>query len=147
MDERYIDLANYELEKAKRDFKAAKDNFSILHDYDTAVNRSYYAMFHLMSAAVALKGLQYSRHIGLIIGFQKEFIATGIVDKTLSKYINWNEELRHSADYKKLEKLSNPITKEEVELSLIKTKEFFDKIEPVILKLKEQIQQEENTKS
>ena len=52
MDERRIDLARYRLDKASKCIGTAKENV-ILNDYESAANRSYYAMFHTVRAILA----------------------------------------------------------------------------------------------
>lgn len=46
--------------------------------YDTAANRSYYAIFHAARVVLALDGQDYKKHSGVISNFQKNYIKTGI---------------------------------------------------------------------
>lgn len=78
-----IDLSLYRLEKAKKDLDDAKNTLE-LEMYDTAANRSYYAIFHAARAVLALDGQDYKKHSGVISEFQQDYIKTEIFDKTMS---------------------------------------------------------------
>ena len=62
------ELAGYRIERAKEMFAAAEGNLKI-GQYKTALNRSYYAVFHAMRAANILKGFDSSKHSGVIAFF------------------------------------------------------------------------------
>jgi len=49
-------------------------------DYISAVNRAYYAIFYAANALLATKGLERSKHSGVIAAFRQHFVKTGIVD-------------------------------------------------------------------
>ena len=55
MEGSLIELARYRMERAKEMYSAAKGNLDI-KQYNTALNRSYYAIFHAMIALIILKG-------------------------------------------------------------------------------------------
>lgn len=65
-----IDLSFYRLNKAKRDLEDSKRTLE-LEMYDNAANRSYYAIFHAARAVLALDGLDFKKHSGVISSFQK----------------------------------------------------------------------------
>lgn len=93
-----IDLSVYRLNKAKSDLKDAKTTLG-LELYDTAANRSYYAIFHAARAVLALDGQDYKKHSGVISNFQKEYIKTGIFDKEMSRIIKSAFDMRTESDY------------------------------------------------
>lgn len=93
-----IDLALYRLEKAKNDLNDAKKTLE-LEMYDTAANRSYYAIFHAARAVLALDGQDYKRHSGVISNFQKDYIKTEIFDKQMSNIIKNAFDMRTESDY------------------------------------------------
>ncbi len=93
-----IDLALYRLEKAKNDLYDAKKTLE-LEMYDTAANRSYYAIFHAARAVLALDGQDYKRHSGVISNFQKDYIKTEIFDKQMSNIIKNAFDMRTESDY------------------------------------------------
>lgn len=86
------------IRKSQRALKTARDNFNN-DDYEAASSKAYYAVFHIMQAALLLKGLTYSKHSGVIGGFSKEFIKTGIFPKDFSKKIRSLLQDREISDY------------------------------------------------
>ena len=86
------------ISKSQRALKTAKDNFNN-DDYEAASSKAYYAVFHIMQAALLLKKLSYSKHSGVIGGFSKEFIKTGIFPKSFSKKIRSLLHDREISDY------------------------------------------------
>ena len=93
-----IDLSLYRLSKAKADLKDAKKTLE-LEMFDTAANRSYYAIFHAARAVLALDGQDYKKHSGVISNFQKDYIKTGIFDKAMSNIIKSAFDMRTDSDY------------------------------------------------
>lgn len=80
------ELAGYRLERAKEMLSAAECNLDI-GQYKTSLNRSYYAVFHAMRSANALKGFDSSKHSGVIAFFTKEYLKTEILDRSLAAII------------------------------------------------------------
>ena len=54
MDDRNIDLSKYRMEKAAKCISTAEENVRV-NDYESAANRSYYAIFHCIRAILALE--------------------------------------------------------------------------------------------
>lgn len=46
--------------------------------YDDAVSRSYYAVFHSITAVLSIKGLSFSSHTQTIGAFNKHFVKEGL---------------------------------------------------------------------
>ena len=92
------ELAGYRIERAKEMLAAAEGNLKI-GQYKTALNRSYYAVFHAMRAANILKGFDSSKHSGVIAFFNKEYLKEGILDRKLSIIIKNSSFLREKSDY------------------------------------------------
>ena len=92
------ELAGYRIERAKEMLAAAEGNLKI-GQYKTALNRSYYAVFHAMRAANILKGFDSSKHSGVIAFFNKEYLNEGILDRKLSIIIKNSSFLREKSDY------------------------------------------------
>lgn len=44
-----------------------------------SIGRSYYAMFSAVRAILALDGVDYSKHAGVISYFQREYVKSGII--------------------------------------------------------------------
>ena len=68
-------------------------------NYKDSIGRSYYAMFSAVRAILALDGVDYSKHAGVIAYFQKEYVKTGKFDKLYSKYLSQAFQIRNQADY------------------------------------------------
>ena len=82
--------------------KEKLDSAQILLDngnYKDSIGRSYYVMFTSVRALLALDGIDYSKHAGVIAHFQKEYKKTEIFDKKYSKYISQAFQIRNNADY------------------------------------------------
>lgn len=92
------DLAQYRIKRAWEMLEAAKENLKI-GQYKTALNRSYYAVFHAMRAANILRGFDSSKHSGVIVFFTKEFLKTEYMDRKLSFIIKSSSLLREKSDY------------------------------------------------
>lgn len=92
------ELALYRIERAKEMLLAAEENIPIKH-YRTSLNRSYYAVFHAMRAANCLLGFDSSKHSGVIAFFNKEYLKSDKLDRTLSGIIKNSSYLRGKSDY------------------------------------------------
>ena len=90
------DLAQYRIKRAWEMLEAAKENLKI-GQYKTALNRSYYAVFHAMRAANILRGFDSSKHSGVIAFFTKEFLKTEYMDRKLSFIIKSSSLLREKS--------------------------------------------------
>lgn len=68
-------------------------------DYNTAVNRSYYAAFHAMKALELLDNFDHKKHSGVIAYFRQHYIKTGIFEKEMSGMIDRLQNQREDSDY------------------------------------------------
>ena len=90
MQPKIRDLCTYRIEKAQNDLKAAK--FLLEQKlFSQSLNRSYYAIFHITRALLALDEFESRKHTGIIAYFNKEYIAKGIFDKRFAKIIKGAE--------------------------------------------------------
>lgn len=92
------ELAEYRIQRAEEMLLAAEDNLRI-GQYKTSLNRSYYAVFHAMRALNILKGFDSSKHSGVIVFFNKEYLKTELLDRKLSVIIKNSSFLREKSDY------------------------------------------------
>ena len=86
------------IQKAQRYIQSAKlliDN----GDCDSAVSRTYYAMFYCAEAALLTKGLTFSSHKGVLSAFSEHFIKTGVFAKEMGRSLNLAFEKRQLGDY------------------------------------------------
>ena len=92
------ELAEYRLARAKEMLEASQSNLEI-GQYKTSLNRSYYAVFHAMRSANALKGYDSSKHSGVIAFFTKEYLKTEVLDRGLAAIIKDSSLCREKSDY------------------------------------------------
>ena len=98
LDENKVFLSKHRIEVAKERLKSAKFLIDV-GDYKAAANRSYYAAFSAMRAVLALDGLDFKRHSGVIAEFRKSYIKNGVFDAELSHIIDSLKDARQSSDY------------------------------------------------
>jgi uncharacterized protein (UPF0332 family) len=86
------------MDKAVRSLEASK---SLLEggNNDFSSSRSYYAAYYALQALMLTKNLVYSKHAGVISGFNEHFIRENIFPKEFSKYISRLFRERHIGDY------------------------------------------------
>ncbi|MCD7894448.1 MAG: HEPN domain-containing protein [Erysipelotrichaceae bacterium] len=127
MEKHRIDLSLYRLEKAKQCLSSSRILYDT-NDYLGSANRSYYAIFHSMRAVLALEKKDFSKHSAVISYFRKEYIKTGMFDKTLSRIISEAFDVRTDSDYNDFYILS----KEEIYQQIENAEEFYNEIENYI---------------
>lgn len=86
------------IERANRYLRSAllllQDN-----DYESAVSRTYYAMFYAAQAVLLTKDLSFSSHKGVISAFGEHFIKTGIFPGAMGRELNRTFSKRQIGDY------------------------------------------------
>lgn len=85
------------VEKAHRSLEVAKILYS-KENFESA-SRAYYAVFHMMQAALLTKGISYSKHSGVISGFSEHFIKSSIFSKGFGAEILKLRKDREIGDY------------------------------------------------
>lgn len=123
------ELMQYRLNNAKERLNSAKVLLEC-GNYKDSIGRSYYAMFTIVRALLALEGIDYSKHAGVIAHFQKEYIKNGIFDKKYSKYLSQAFQIRNNTDYADFFIVSKQDANEQYE----KAVEFCNVIEGYLLK-------------
>lgn len=118
-----IDLCQYRMKKALEYLQDAEKALSFAM-YDTAANRSYYAIFHAVRALLALSGKDFRKHSGVISCFQMDYIKTGIFTKRLSDIIKSAFSLRTESDYEDFYVISH----EEVQIQVADAREFCETV-------------------
>ncbi len=91
-------LALYRLDRAKELIADARNLYNT-GSYKSANNRAYYSIFHAMRAVLALDEVDFKKHSGVIQYFQREYIKTGIFEKSCSTIIMSASEIRNASDY------------------------------------------------
>lgn len=68
-------------------------------DYDFAISRAYYSMFYMAKACLHTKNLSFSKHSGVLSGFNQHFIKSGIFHQTYYKIFYFAFDQRNASDY------------------------------------------------
>ncbi len=125
-EERKI-LVDMQVERTNRFLKQADEMMDL--DYsDMAVNRFYYACFHIVQAIFIQREIVAHTHSGMSTQFSKYFVKTGQVEIGDGSFLAMLFQLRQKADYN----CAYDITKEEA-LSLKEpTHRFVEKIVELI---------------
>lgn len=98
LNEKSRTLALYRLERAKELIDDSRKLFES-GSYKSSNNRAYYAIFYAMRAVLALDEVDFKKHSGVIQYFQRNYIKTGILNKSYSDIIMDSSEIRNSSDY------------------------------------------------
>lgn len=97
-DEEREALVVYRIGKSKAVLKEAYDVAQLGH-WNLAVNRLYYAVFHVCNAVLLSKGHTARTHSGVIQIMMKEFVKTGILSKEDGVLISSLFNMRNTGDY------------------------------------------------
>ena len=108
----YIQKAEKKLEVAEKLFKSG--------DYEDAVSRAYYAVFHAAQALLLTEGERAETHKGVVTLFGLIFVKTGKFGKNYGKYLANLKDDRESGDYE----IFSYVDKETAETALNESKEF-----------------------
>lgn len=108
-----INVIKMMLVKARKKLETARTNFDN-EQYDDAVSRTYYAVFHAISAALLSQGLHFSSHGQTIGAFNREFIKTKKFPASFSKTIKKLFRERQMGDYDVQSHLDADIAKEDL---------------------------------
>jgi uncharacterized protein (UPF0332 family) len=87
----WLGKAAESLESARSELDAGRQAF--------AVNRLYYALFYLVTAALTIKGEKHGKHSAVRSSFHREYVRTGKVDKSFGKLYDELFHARHQGDY------------------------------------------------
>lgn len=85
--ENRLELCRYRMEMAGERLDSAKLLLEH-HNFKDSIGRSYYAMFTAVRAILALDGVDFKKHAGVISYFQKEYVKTGIFEIRYSKFLS-----------------------------------------------------------
>lgn len=112
---------NVSLESGKGD--AALRQAEILLDskeYDGAVSRAYYAVFHYAQAILFSAGLEARSHQGVNRLFNLHFVRAGIFEKRIATILSHAQKAREESDYAP----EIPFAFDEASLRIEEAKEF-----------------------
>lgn len=120
-------LVKYRLEQADESIIAASLLFQkgILR---RSVNSAYYAMFYAVTALLAIKKKETTKHGGVIGLFDREFVKTEIFSKDFSRWLHQAFDLRQRCDYE----AQFNITTEDTQSTLLAAEKFVAEVKSVI---------------
>lgn len=84
-------------------------------DYNSSVNRAYYAAFHAIKAVEALDNYDSKKHSGLMSYFRQNYIKTGIFDVEYSDILKSLVKYREDSDYNIIIVITSDEAKEQYE--------------------------------
>jgi uncharacterized protein (UPF0332 family) len=117
----------YRREKA---FKQLDESVVLLENnfLETAVNRTYYAMYHLLNALALKNDFISSKHGQLIGWFNREYVNTGKVERSFGKMLTRAFDKRMDSDYEDFVVLD----KDEVEEFINEARSFLQEVSKLI---------------
>lgn len=125
-DEKQL-LINRQVEKAHYMLSQAEEMMSLGHT-DLAVNRYYYACFHIVQSLFLKKGISVRSHSGMISQFSQYFVKTGVVSLEDGSFLARLFQLRQKADYN----CAYDITSEDAASFRDPARRFVDKITKLV---------------
>lgn len=125
MDEQNKILSQYRFQKAKQVLASADMLMHMSEDYNSVVNRCYYAIFHAVRSILALGQKDFEKHSAVISYFRREYIKTKIIPVEASDILGDAFNSRNESDYRDF----FDVPKEQAELQLESAKQFIEIIE------------------
>ena len=83
--------------KASRSLTAAKA--IVETDPDSAASRAYYAAFHGVTAVLAARGMEFTKHTAVRAALHRDLIQSGALSADLGRNYDFLLDLRETADY------------------------------------------------
>lgn len=114
-------LINGYIEKAEKKLGVAEKLLKS-DDYEDAVSRAYYAVFHAAQALLLTEGQRAESHKGVVTLFGLLFVKTGKFSRNLGKYLANLKDNRESGDYE----VFSYIDRETAETAIAEAKEFLN---------------------
>jgi len=125
--EQSIVLSKYRLEKAKETYETAVENLASKRFLD-ANNRAYYSIFHTIRAVLALDGVDFKKHSGVISSFREKYIKSGLIESKYSDIVGKASIIRGKSDYEDFYIATEAEAKEQVE----NAKLFIDRVDMLL---------------
>ncbi|GAB4422372.1 MAG: HEPN domain-containing protein [Thermodesulfovibrionales bacterium] len=119
MDPAIKELIKGYIEKAEKKLNVAEKLLKT-EDYEDAVSRAYYAVYHATQALLLSEGERAETHKGVVTLFGLLFVKTGKFKKNLGKYLANLKDDRESGDYE----IFSYIDKETAETAVTEAREF-----------------------
>ena len=100
MDEQAKILSIYRFKKAKQVLNSADMLMNLSEDYNSVVNRCYYAIFHAVRSILALERKDFEKHSAVISYFRREYIKTRLLPVEASDILGDAFNSRNESDYR-----------------------------------------------
>ena len=104
------------------------DEMMMLEHWDLAINRYYYACFHIVQSLFVSQGLSAHTHAGTSTLFGQHFVKTGLVDMAYGRFFATMVQLRQKADYNSVADITEQDARDIVDM----TRSFVEKVESLI---------------
>lgn len=131
MDPAIKELIKGYIEKAEKKLNVAEKLLKT-EDYEDAVSRAYYAVYHAAQALLLSEGERAETHKGVVTLFGLLFVKTGKFKKNLGKYLANLKDDRESGDYE----IFSYIDKETAETAVTEAREFLREGKEYLEKIK-----------
>jgi len=118
LNEQKVSLSKYRLDKANETYSTALENLSN-SKYLDANNRAYYSIYHSIRAVLALDGVDFKKHSGVISYFRENYIKTNVFDSLYSDIIGKASIIRGKSDYEDFYFATAAEAKEQVDNALV----------------------------
>jgi len=118
-----MSMARAHLEKAFERLRVAEKLFHD-GDYEDAVSRAYYAMYHAAKAALSTVNVFPKTHEGVVSEFGRRFVLTGVFQRELGKDLADAKAARETYEYS----VTATVGKSEAEAILSNAQRFVDTV-------------------
>ena len=98
MDEHTKIIIGVRLEKAKEDIATAHDMIA-LKRLRGAVNRAYYAIYHLATAVLLTQDIERSKHSGVQSAFGHYLVKPGLIEPEYGRILTGARKAKETSDY------------------------------------------------
>jgi uncharacterized protein (UPF0332 family) len=98
VDENTKIIIRVRLEKAKEDIATAHDLIA-LKRLRGAVNRAYYAIYHLATAVLLTQDIERSKHSGVQSAFGHYLVKPGLIEREYGRILTSARKARETSDY------------------------------------------------
>ena len=112
-----LELARYRLQVAREDLETAIDNVKAGH-LRAANNRAYYAIYHAITAVLALEEIAFKKHKDTLSYFNKTYVKEEIFPRSLGHRLAIAEEVRHNSDYDEFYIVSREETDKQIQTAM-----------------------------
>ena len=109
--------------------RTAESQFAQGSDYLVVANRAYYAIFYAANAVLATRGLQRSKHPGVLAAFRDIFVKSGEIEASYIRDYEETMRRRHLSDYD----LNAAISADFVRVGLEAAQRFTSRIEHYLI--------------